>query len=140
MVGEEAKVISIDIKLPKIEAPKGIKLLQGNVRFLEEVFEQENLYSLPRPWLVIEDSQHSYVGCLAAIKFFSAHLKPEEYLVIEDGVLDDLGWSEQFGGGPNRAIKEFLVNHPNEFEIDREYCDMFGPNMTYNPNGYLKKL
>jgi cephalosporin hydroxylase len=38
------------------------------------------------------------------------------------------------------AIEEFLQTHSNQFEIDRKYCDMFGTNATWNPNGYLKNI
>ena len=88
---------------------------------------------------MVEDSQHSYDSTTSALNFFGNHLKSGEYLVIEDGILDDQGWSEQYGGGPNKAIKIYVEKNPNLFEIDEAYCDMFGKNLTYNPNGYLLK-
>jgi len=54
-------------------------------------------------------------------------------------VLDELGLTGRYGGGPNRAIAEFLTAHPDAFEIDTRLCDMFGTNATYAPNGYLRK-
>jgi cephalosporin hydroxylase len=89
---------------------------------------------------VIEDSAHRYETCLETLRFLARHLERGEYLVIEDGVLDDLGWSEKYHGGPNAAIRAFFEVQPAAFEIDAAYCDMFGPNATYNPNGYLRKL
>ena len=95
--------------------------------------------TLPRPWLVIEDSAHTYDGCLAALRFFSRHMNSSELLVMEDGILTDLGMSDRYDGGPNRAIETFLSEAPQAFTINRQYCDMFGRNGTYNPNGYLVK-
>jgi cephalosporin hydroxylase len=63
-----------------------------------------------------------------------------DVLVIEDGVLDELGVSEQHQGGPNRALSEFLSASPSAFRVMYEYCDMFGRNATYNPNAYLAKM
>ncbi len=78
-------------------------------------------------------------ACTAALDFFADRLHPGEWLAMEDGVLDELGLKEKFGGAPNQAIAQFLEAHPGVFEIGVEYCDMFGPNATYNPNGYLKR-
>ena len=58
---------------------------------------------------------------------------------MEDGILSELGLDEQYNGGPNRAIIEFFAQNPDCFDIETAYCDMFGINATYNPNGYLRK-
>ena len=62
-----------------------------------------------------------------------------ELLVMEDGVLVELGVSENYQGGPNRAIEEYMTVNPGVFEVDEALCDMFGRNATYAPNGYLRK-
>jgi cephalosporin hydroxylase len=61
------------------------------------------------------------------------------YFIIEDGILNNIGLEKDYDGGPLRAIKEFLPNNPN-FQIDRKWCDFFGKNATFNPNGYIKKI
>ena len=33
-----------------------------------------------------------------------------------------------------------VIGGSGVYEIDAEYCDMFGPNATVNPNGYLKRV
>jgi cephalosporin hydroxylase len=63
-----------------------------------------------------------------------------DVLVVEDGVLDELGVSEQHQGGPNRAGSEFLSANPGVFRVLYEYCARFGRNVTYNPNAYLAKI
>ena len=74
------------------------------------------------------------------MQFFDRVLRPGEVLVIEDGVLDELGLSEKYSGGPNRALAEFMVTSPGRFEIMTDYCDLYGVNATYNPNAFLRKL
>ncbi|EIC23739.1 cephalosporin hydroxylase [Thiorhodovibrio frisius] len=62
-------------------------------------------------------------------------MQPGDLLVMEDGVLDDLGLSERDGGGPNRALREFFSEHPDCFRVDRDLCDLFDRNANYAPNG-----
>lgn len=136
----QAQIVSIDLDQPGLPASEGIRFVQGNAADLAVPFRQHGLFDLPRPWLVIEDSAHSYAVCTSVLEFFEEHLRTGEYLVMEDGVLDDLGWSARYQGGPNRAIAEFLARGSRSFEIDIACCDMFGRNMTYNPNGYLRRI
>jgi cephalosporin hydroxylase len=138
VAGADTVVVSIDVNRPELELD-GILFLEGNVLELPTLFEREALYGLPRPWLVIEDSAHTAACCQAALHFFAEHLRPGEWLVMEDGVLSDLGLTERYNGGPNRAIAEFFSDYPDIFAIGSEYCDMFGRNATYNPNGYLRR-
>jgi cephalosporin hydroxylase len=66
-------------------------------------------------------------------------MKPGDMLVMEDGVLDDLGLTERYDGGPNRALRAFFSQNPDCFRVDRDLCDLFGKNATYAPNGWLWK-
>jgi len=132
------EIVSIDIDRPNMSFD-GITFLQGDVNNLEPVFAENRLASRPRPWLVVEDSAHTARACTAALDFFAARLHSDEWLVMEDGILDELNLKTDYGGGPNKAIADFLASHPSVFEIGVEYCDMFGPNATYNPNGYLMR-
>lgn len=132
-------IVSIDINPPPSFDIENISFIQGDIFKIEEVFDKNQLHALPRPWFVVEDSAHTYLACLHALTFFSANLQKGEMLAMEDGILSELGLAEQYGGGPNRAISEFLTQNPNCFDIETMYCDMFGVNATYNPNGYLRK-
>ena len=137
--GLGATVVSIDLDKPSDPPDCDARFLEGDVTNLNAVFAEHDLFSLPRPWLVVEDSAHTSGGCLAALEFFRRQLRPGELLVIEDGVLAELGLSEQYEGGPNRAIGDFFAKWPNAFEVATDYTDMFGTNATYNPNGYLRR-
>lgn len=117
-----------------------VTFLQGDVHNLHESLTDELWSSFKKPVLVIEDSAHTYEACLSCLEFFKNKLKKDDFLVMEDGVLSELGLKRKYNGGPNRAIAEFFSNHEDAFEVATEYCDMFGLNVTYNPNGYLRKV
>lgn len=135
-------IVSIDINPPPSNKEIGnenIRFIQGDIFKIDEVFKKNQLYALPRPWFVIEDSAHSYFACLHALAFFSTSLLRGEMLAMEDGILCELDLVEHYSGGPNKAISEFLQKNKNCFDIETMYCDMFDVNATYNPNGYLRK-
>lgn len=88
--------------------------------------------------LVIDDGTHDYDSVLGSLNKFSPIVSEGSYFIIEDGIITELNL-DGFNGGPLRAIKEFLYKNDN-FKIDRYYCDFFGTNATFNPNGYLKKI
>lgn len=89
--------------------------------------------------LVIEDGSHTYEDSLAALEKFSPLVTKDSYYIVEDGIVKELGRAAEFNGGPQKAIAAFLSRNPH-FQIDREYCDFFGPNATFNVNGYLKRI
>jgi cephalosporin hydroxylase len=88
--------------------------------------------------LVIEDGSHYYKDTIAAMEKFAPVVTPGSYLIVEDGIINELGMKKHFEGGPLRAVDEFLPSHP-EFSIDRKWCDLFGTNATFNVSGFLKK-
>ncbi len=88
--------------------------------------------------LVIEDGSHQYADTLSAMEKFAPFITPGSYLLVEDGIVTEMGIEKDFDGGPQKAIRRFLSTN-KDFSIDRSYCDFFGPNVTFNVNGYLKK-
>lgn len=136
--GSDAQIYSIDVKPPELRDDR-INFVQGDVSNLGPCFDALDLKNAPRPWFVLEDSAHTYSCCLAALEFLAGQLIAGDLLVMEDGLLVELGVGENYGGGPNRAIAEFMESHPGVFEVDESLCDMFGKNATYAPNGYLRK-
>lgn len=133
------KIVAIDQVMPDQSVTSDVELLKGDVNKLEETLTDAVLKRLPKPWLVVEDSAHTFQGCMSALHFFAERLDAGDYLVIEDGILSELGMDEKYQGGPNRAIATFFEEYPGVYRVDRNCCDMFGENVTYNPNGYLIK-
>ena len=66
-------------------------------------------------------------------------MRPGEYFVVEDGSAADLGLAHKVNGGPLAAIHDFL-GRGAPFEIDRAYCDFYGRNVTWNVDGYLRRV
>lgn len=111
------------------------------IKFFKEGFEQYSLDNITgfNKIIVIEDGSHTYKDVKATIEKFKSIVSLDSYLIVEDGILDKLGWKKKYNGGPNLAIKEF-INQDDSYIIDRKWCDLFGINATFNTNGFLKKI
>ena len=134
----DTKIFSIDRTVPELTDNR-VSFVEGDVMDLGPAFDAAGIWDAPRPWFVLEDSAHTYPCCLAALNFLGQRMQKGEMLVMEDGLLVELGVGDNYEGGPNRAIAEYFEANPGVFEIDEYYCDMFGPNATYAPNGYMRK-
>jgi len=89
--------------------------------------------------LVIEDGSHMYKDTLQAMIKFSTAVSRGSYLIVEDGIIDELGLTSEYDGGPVRAIKQFLSENKN-YKIAHNWTDFFGKNATSNTIGYLKRI
>lgn len=89
--------------------------------------------------LIIEDASHEYLNTLLAIQKFAHLVSKDSYLIVEDGIINDLGLKKEYNGGPVKAIEEFLVSNP-DFVIDPKWVDFFGKSATFNTKGYLKRI
>jgi cephalosporin hydroxylase len=139
--GIEPRVVTVDIeKPPELDDPR-VTSLRGDALALGEVLPDDLLATLPRPWLVVEDSAHLFETSLAVLEFFHAHLRRGEYIVVEDGNLADFVEPRyaQFEDGPNRAVKHFLEARGDDYAIDTKLCDHYGHNVTWSPNGWLRR-
>lgn len=139
-LGLDTRILTIDLEMPDRRFP-GIEYYVGNAYDPGGTFPTETLDALPRPWLISEDSAHTYEACTAVLGFFSSRMHSGDYIVIEDGVVSDLTHERyrKYRDGPNRAVARFLEASSSEFEIDAELCDLFGHNVTFAPNGWLRR-
>ncbi len=138
-LGVESHMHSFDIEPVEGKNQANLTFHFGDIYNLDKSPIPEILSDHKKPLLVVEDGPHTYEGCLAALEFFHSFLNPGDYIVVEDGVLHDLGY-RAFKNGPNRAVRDFLNRHPGEYVVDRKYCDFFGYNATWNTNGYIRRL
>jgi cephalosporin hydroxylase len=137
--GLPCQIHSIDInKVTDLRLPDVI-FHQGDANLLERSLSQDFMRSLARPLLVIEDSSHEMATTLAVLNFFHNWLVPGEYIIIEDGIITDMGDAAMYGGGPRAAVEHFLGRYASEYEVDSRYCDWFGENVTWNVNGFLRR-
>lgn len=132
------QVLSIDLQTPEGVSHPSVEFLRGDAHRLGEVLT--DMESLARPLLVIEDSSHMAGTTAAVLDFFDRWMHPGEYVVVEDGILTDMRVADAYGGGPLRAIHDFLARTHGRYEIDRTFCDYYGRNMTWNVDGYLRRI
>jgi len=136
----DGRVISIDLQPPTPSyAPPNVKFLRGDANNLGATLDSEFLSLLSRPWMIIEDASHDYATTLEVLRFFDPLLRPDEYMIVEDAAIPEIGQDSWHGGGAARAIAEFMHDRGSDYEIDAAYCDCYGRNVTGNPNGYLRK-
>lgn len=113
----------------------------SNVKFFGSGAESYDLQLTTRfkKIMVIEDAAHTYECSINAIRKFAPVVSVDSYLVVEDGIINELGLEKEYNGGPIKAIRDFLSENSN-FKVDRKWCDFFGKNATFNVNGYLKRI
>ncbi len=140
--GRNPRIVSVDVNPVSGVNDPDVTFAQGTALALGEVLPESFLRELPRPWIVVEDSAHTYEVTRAVLRFFDPWLEVGEYAVVEDGIVNDLEGAEYraFENGPNRAIFEHLDDRPGRYEIDSHYCDYFGHNFTWNTNGWLRRI
>lgn len=140
------QVITIDIedKVDKnIFADPIIKKLfkKRIVRFTGDSSDKRNFKKISdissgKKNIVFLDSWHSKEHVLKELNLYSKLVPLSSYVVVEDthanGHPVDWGWGE----GPYEAVQEFLKNNET-FAIDVSWEKLL---ITYNPNGFLKKV
>jgi cephalosporin hydroxylase len=133
----EMQVLSVDLQPPADVSHPRVTFLAGDARDLGNVLD---MTAIARPLLVVEDSSHLAGTTTAVLDFFDAWLLPGEYIVIEDGILTAMRVADSYDGGPLRAIHAFLARTGGRYEIDRSLCDYFGRNVTWNVDGWLRRV
>lgn len=93
-----------------------------------------------RPILMIDDASHQYRHSLNILRFFDRISQPGDYMIVEDGIISIMDAEAQYEGGPHRAIHEFMLARGTDYEIDRDRCDRFGHNVTWNVDGYIRRI
>lgn len=139
--GLAGRVVTVDINPEVSFVDHRIIVKEGDARSLDKVFADSLIDSLAHPWLVVEDSAHRFETTLAVLEYFDQKLVAGDYIVVEDGVVSHLSGAHyrRYQDGPSIAVKQFLAVHGDRYSIDTELCDYFGYNVTYNPNGWLKR-
>lgn len=139
--GLATDIITVDFREinERAQEESPIEFIQADAIDLESSDLHERLKTAARPWLVIEDSAHTFGVTYSVLDYFRDRMNTGEMLIVEDGVIEDQGANWRYDGGPNRAVHTFLQEHPDSFEISSHYNDFFGVNVSFNPNGYLEK-
>ncbi len=137
--GLDCRIHAVDLQPVVGIAAPGVTFHVGDARALERTFAAQFMRDVRHPLLVIEDADHQAETTLKVLRFFAPWLAPGDYMVIEDGMVGDIGIAHRYGGGPCVAIERFIAEEAGRYEIDRRYCDWYGRNVTWNVNGYLRR-
>lgn len=150
LLGGNGRVVAVDIDIRQanrreIEAHplfKRITMIEGSS--IDEAIAAEVYRHAKgsKNVLVLLDSNHTHDHVLREMELYSPLVKPGNYMVVFDGIVEDLPagffsgsrpWDR--GNNPKTALWEFLKNN-DRFEIDREIDHKLW--ITVAPHGYLK--
>ncbi|WP_088243535.1 O-methyltransferase [Calothrix rhizosoleniae] len=148
----EGTVYSVDIDLSmldeKAKSDSRVNFVKGDGNNLGEVLPAEKLSQLPHPWLIIQDT--AMVDVTGLLEYFHNNgLKSGDYLIIED--TNKWVWDSWGGGWENQEemengrqkmakLRNWLMNHEDEYLVDTYYLDIYGYNGSKNWNSVLKKV
>lgn len=134
---KNGSIVSIDInRKDSFPIHDRIKYITGSSTDEEIVNQVKNMIKPNDKILVILDSDHSKNHVLKEMEIYSKLVSKNSYLIVEDTAVNGHPVEPNFGDGPMEAVIEFLETH-NEFEIDKDKEKFL---LTWNPNGYLKKI
>lgn len=131
------RVISIDIN-HKNERPQHprITYLTGSSTDPAIITQVKTMIGQDAPTLVILDSDHSRDHVLKEMELYAPLVDKGSYMIVEDSNVNGHPADPSYGPGPMEAIQAYLRTH-KDFAIDHEREKFL---VTYNPNGYLRKI
>jgi cephalosporin hydroxylase len=86
--------------------------------------------------LVILDSDHSKSHVLQELNVLAPYVSLGSYLIVEDTNINGHPTYPSFGEGPYEAVEEFLTTNKS-FVVDKTREKFL---LTFNPNGYLRRI
>ena len=134
---DHGRVITVDVERlyqrehPRVEYLLGSSIAPEVVGHMARAAEQAD-----GPVMVILDSDHSRDHVAAELEAYAPLVSPGSYMLVQDGVIDDLPIFRSGRPGPLPAIHAFLERHP-EFEVDRARTERFV--ITHHPAGWLRR-
>ena len=133
--GIEAKIFSIDI----VDKVDEVVRNNPNISFYFEGWEGFDLSQLPTgKTLVIDDGSHIAKDVFGALEKFTPAVSPGSLYIVEDGALLKSGQGWRYGGGPVKAVRDFMAKNPGVYLEERLWNDFFGKNSSGNWRGYLR--
>jgi cephalosporin hydroxylase len=133
----KGKVIAVDIEeLENRPVHERISYLKGSSTADEITQKISKMIEGSQVVLVILDSDHNMHHVLKEMNIYCDFVTPDSYMIVEDSNINGHPIMPNWGDGPFEAIQEFL-NKSDSFEIDKDREKYY---MTFNPNGYLRKI
>lgn len=134
----KGEIITVDIE-QRDERPqhKRITYLLGSSISEQIQNEIHKRIKVKQTILVILDSDHNMEHVLKELIIYGEIVTNGSYLIVEDSNINGHPVLQSFGPGPMEAINKFLEDNKN-FIVDNNRENKFY--LTFNPNGYLKKI
>lgn len=131
------RIVSIDInhKITRPPHPR-VKYLTGSSTDQSILTQVKEMTTGAKSVMVILDSDHSRDHVFAELCAYAPIVTVGSYLIVEDSNVNGHPVDRTHGPGPMEALQDFLDGN-HDFAIDREREKFF---ITFNPNGYLKKI
>ena len=137
LVGQgEVIAVDIDHSVFRGHHPR-IHLVTGD-SLAPETLARVEAIARGRQGLVIHDGDHSREHVLADLRAYAKFVALRGYFIVEDTVIDLFRAGDGLGSvnGPLGAVEQFVKEDPRfQIDSDREYFVL-----TYNPQGYLKRI
>lgn len=130
-------VISMDVDAQsrQVESHPRIHFVVGDSAAPEMVARAMALIPAQRgPVFLILDSDHSRDHVLRELRIWVPALRPGDYLVVEDTIVNGHPVRPQHGPGPLEAIEDYLREAPGMLTHDVRREDKFG--VTFATRGY----
>jgi cephalosporin hydroxylase len=126
-MGIDLRVVSFDIDVDRIVAthPR-VTFARADSNDVAS-FDRARLAPLPHPWLVIEDA---HVNVASVLELFDSMMREGDYFIVED-VVDRAKYE---------AMRGFVIDAAGRYLVDTRFTDLFGYNVTWHPNGYLRRV
>lgn len=135
----KGRVLSIDLDRSRFSVShERIILITGN-SWSETVLSRVREICRGKSVLVIHDGDHEKSAVLKDLRAYAEFVSVNSYFIVEDGIVDLFRPGGAFGNyneGPLAAVEQFLQEYP-QFVVDMERERYI---LTYNPNGYLKRV
>ena len=130
------RVIGIDIDHSEIDFqhPR-ITWITGDATHNEVISKVRSLMISGERVMIIEDSSHTFDNTLAVLRSYESYVSVGSYFIVEDGVCR-YPFVNGPKPGPYEAVQQFLREN-SDFTVDRSREKFV---LTYNPNGYLKRV
>ena len=134
---DHGEVITIDI-LERKNRPqhKRIEYILGSSTSPEVVAKVKARIQGKSPVLVILDSDHKKEHVLNELNIYGEIVTRDSYLIVEDSNINGHPVKPEFGPGPMEAVNEYMKNN-SSYIVDKAKEKYF---LTFNPQGYLRKL
>ena len=130
------RVISVDIEKRNVPNHERILYITGSSIYEQQVTEVIKQIKKKDKVLVILDSDHTRDHVLTEMEIYGQMVTKGSYMIVEDSNINGHPVSPGWGAGPQEAIRDFLRTH-KEFEVDKSKERHL---LTYNPNGYLRRV